>query len=114
MFQFKVRATDTATEPRSRESNVYVRFIRDRSPRFDNLPREQSVSENARNNSLVFTVSGRDDDKVVSLVTPRCVVSHYAAATLLASWIRRACRAATFCSYRDSSSVSSSYSLLAS
>ena len=99
MFQFKVRATDTATEPRSRESNVYVRFIRDRSPRFDNLPREQSVSENARNNSLVFTVSGRDDDKVVSLVTPRCVVSHYAA---------------TLCSPRDSSSVSSSSSLLAS
>ena len=59
-------ATDTAVSPKSREGSVYVRFLRDRHPRFDNLPRTQQVSENAENNSLVYTVRGRDDDKVVS------------------------------------------------
>ena len=64
-YQFKVLASDQAAEPKTRESSVYIRFIRDREPRFDNLPREHEVSENEQNRSLVFTVQGRDDDMQV-------------------------------------------------
>ena len=47
---------------------MQVRFLRDAWPRFENLPQEVLVSENADNDSLVLSVSARDDDVRGSLV----------------------------------------------
>jgi len=71
--QFQVEANDTADPARTKRATITIRFKRDREPRFDNLPREQKVSENSQNNSVVYKVQGRDDDIKVS--TTRCCVT---------------------------------------
>lgn len=60
-----MEASDQADPPRTKRATVTIRFKRDQAPRFDNLPREQKVSENSQNNSVVYRVQGRDDDKKV-------------------------------------------------
>ena len=64
-FQFNVMAKDNGVPPKNRTVGIYIRFIRDRMTRIDNLPREEKVSENVQNNSIVYTVTGRDDDRQV-------------------------------------------------
>ena len=62
-----MEASDQADSPRTKRASVNVQFKRDKAPRFDNLPREQRVSENSQNNDVVFKVQGRDDDKQVGI-----------------------------------------------
>jgi len=35
-------------------------------PMFENMPREEQISENVHNDSVVYEARGRDDDKKVS------------------------------------------------
>ena len=65
--QFQVEASDNNDPPKTKKAGVQVVFKRDKVPKFDNLPREQKISENAFNNSLVYTVRGRDDDRKVNI-----------------------------------------------
>ena len=65
--QFQVEASDQADSPRTKHASVNIQFKRDKAPRFDNLPREQRVSENSKNNDVVYKVQGRDDDKQVGI-----------------------------------------------
>ena len=47
---------------------MFIKFIRDKSPKFENLPKEQTVSENVQKDAVVYTTRGRDDDKQGDLV----------------------------------------------
>jgi len=55
-------ANDQGFPPKTALADVTVQFVRDKPPTFDNLPRTQTVSENAANGTIVFTIQGRDDD----------------------------------------------------
>ena len=68
VLQFKVEVSDQSSPEKTASSNVQVTFVRDKMPRFDNLPKVQEVSENVRNNSLIYSVKGKDDDKQVGQV----------------------------------------------
>ena len=61
-----MEASDQGEPEKTAKSRVVVVFRRDKDPRIDNLPRTQSVSENAANDSQVYDVNGRDDDRQVS------------------------------------------------
>ena len=58
-------AKDNGVPPKNRTVGIYIRFLRDMEPRFDNLPREEPVSENVLNNTAAYGANGRDDDRVV-------------------------------------------------
>lgn len=60
-------ANDQGFPPKTSLADVTVEFVRDKPPTFDNLPRMQTVSENAANGSVVFTIQGRDEDQQVCL-----------------------------------------------
>ncbi len=60
-----MQANDQGSPPKTKEARVVVVFKRDQPPRLENLPRAQAVSENARNDTVVYRVQGRDDDKQV-------------------------------------------------
>ncbi len=62
-----MQANDQGSPPKTKEARVVVVFKRDQPPRLENLPRAQAVSENARNDTVVYRVQGRDDDKQVKL-----------------------------------------------
>ncbi len=67
LFQFEVEASDQGNPPKVAKSRIVVVFRRDKDPRFNNLPRQQRVSENAANDSQVYDANGQDDDKKVSI-----------------------------------------------
>ena len=61
-LQFAVEANDQGTPQKTALANVEIQFVIDQPPTFDNLPRVQTISENAPNGSTVFTVQGHDPD----------------------------------------------------
>ena len=74
-FQFNVLASDNGEPPKNRTVGIYIRFKRDKEPQFNNLPRTVTVSENAEDDSVVFTVQGKDDDReVLKLSEKYCII----------------------------------------
>ena len=65
--QFEIQASDQGTPVQRATTHVLVTIREDSAPRFENLPRQQTVSENAQNNSVVFDVRGNDEDKQVGI-----------------------------------------------
>ena len=65
IFQFLIEASDQSEPPRTTTANVLIRFNKDMDPIFENMPREERVSENTSNDTVVFQARGRDDDKQV-------------------------------------------------
>ena len=62
-FQFEIQASDQGEPEQISKSRIVVVFKTDKPPRFDNLPREQKVSENAQNGSKIYDIRGNDDDR---------------------------------------------------
>ena len=63
MFQFTIEARDSRLYfTKTATATMTINVQRNRPPRFLNLPQDITISENLRNNSVIFTVSATDDD----------------------------------------------------
>lgn len=70
-LQFPVRVSDNATPEKTATAGVYVRVRRDlRTPSIEGQPLITEISDTARVGSIVYSLRGRDDDRMVCWSKP--------------------------------------------
>ena len=70
LSQFKAVASDGAQPPKTATANIIIKVRRDlKSPRFEGAPYKKTISENFQVGQNMFDLRGRDDDKMVRLLS---------------------------------------------